>query len=89
MKKVRLILACLITAACFSAFVISCKKSSSDSSSCKCTEYEIATGEATGTRSVSLKDASDHYGMDITSCSQLGGILTQYDGEGYFTYSCE
>lgn len=80
MKKVRLILACLITVACFSAFVISCKKSSSDDdnngggngggSSIVCTCTFVREDGSSFTNNLSMDDFS--------SCAAMASWYEQY-----------
>ena len=91
MKKVRLVLACLITAACFSAFMFSCKKDENSSSSSSgggngggggttpttCTCY-VLDEEGEDEFEVSLAAVAQEFGQEITSCSQLAYILEEY-----------
>ncbi len=92
MKKTRLVLACLITAACFSTFVISCKKSSSNDTPTICTcnaNYEGHT--VLEPTEFNLKDASQEFNENITSCAQLSSVLANYFGQGQIqvNVSCE
>lgn len=82
MKKMRLFFVLAIMAVGLFTFTTSCNKEALDEflSTCSCS-YREYDDSPTYTEVVNLDDLSAEVGYDITSCSQLEGIL---DNEWYY-----
>lgn len=82
MKKMKLSIVLAIMAVGLFTFTTSCNKEALDEflSTCSCS-YRVNSNSPTQTEVVNLDDLSAEVGYDITSCSQLEGIL---DNEWYY-----